>query len=181
MPKPAPVPIKTRKAPNFTGVPGEIVSAEEIRHLNLNFETRKPSKHSPYDDLIRKLVDAGEGKFLLFKETRAHVAVRMRAKKLGFVLAFAEAAGHLYVKYVGRIDQQKFSQRKDNCYFLLKKYGPSTPARVAAKLREDLSDDLADAAAADLMLLELVREGRAIKPDGGKNIFAANPAWKEKT
>src|ERR1035438_3862891 len=91
---------KTRKAPDFHGVPGELVAMPE--GVALSFATGQ-KKISPYDALLDQLA-AAPTKFLRFTDKRARASLNVRAKKKGLRISFAEDSGMLWVRLDGHVD-----------------------------------------------------------------------------
>ena len=98
---PAPVVAEVGKPtkgvkPNCNGVPGALIEASELPP-DLVFGLRKQHV-SPYDALLKQLLESGEGKALSFGHERARASVFARSKKLGIKIEMADHAGKLYVR-----------------------------------------------------------------------------------
>lgn len=82
--------------PHTEGVPGELLSITEIP-ADLDFSARR-LKISPYDVLLKSLMEAGPDKMLMFGAIRARASVMVRSRKLGIKIETGEHAGKLYVR-----------------------------------------------------------------------------------
>lgn len=59
-------------------------------------------RDSPYTELVKTLVDAGNGKVLVLDEPARRTAITAREKKLGIGVEFAISGGKLYVRLSGK-------------------------------------------------------------------------------
>lgn len=133
---------KKRKAPDFTGVPGELISTANLS--GLTFASGRKSKGSPYDPLLDQLDKAPKDSALRFGDPRVRVSLLARARKKGIVLAFAEADGALFVKISGHADDALRDARDGKILTILLRDGPMGYIRLTSKLRET-GDELVDA------------------------------------
>jgi hypothetical protein len=163
-------PAPKRKAPDMTGVAGELVS---IEGMELSFG-RGQRKVSPYDALLDQLVAAGKGQALRFGDRKARTAVGARAKKKGLRVSFAEAGSVLYVRLDGRTEDDMHEYRRQRILSALM-LGPTTSIKLAATLREK-GDAAADAQTVDAICGQMARRGEIVKQDGDR--WAKNPSHK---
>ena len=165
-------PQKKKRGP-FTGVPGTLVP---LQGLELDFSTKK-LRVSPYDALLAELAAAPKENALLFNDLKARNSIGLRAEKKGMIVAFAEKDGMLYVRYMGRTDEQASGQRRGAVLRLLRQLGPITYIKLTNRLREE-GDAIADAPMVECILQAACKTREALKQDRG--MYKANPLWREK-
>lgn len=151
---------KGMKAPDFSGVKGELVLAEG---LQLNFGSRL--KSSPYDALLDQLV-AARGQLLKFAALKARASVAVRAKKKGLRVSFAEAGGCLFVRYDGLLVDDVKGTRRAKILDVLEKM-PRNAAQLAVALRE-AGDSTVDASLVLAILAQLERDGQVVRGEGDR-------------
>jgi hypothetical protein len=155
-------PVAKRAVPNMEGVPGVLVSLDG---LEIDF-LRRGGRVSPYDGLLDQLASAPANSGLLFMDgVRAKASLYIRGKKKGLILAFAEAAGNLYVKLLGRVDDKEKETRRGKIKEILR-LGAMSPVRISNKLRE-AGDGAVDAQLVAVILLQMQKDGSVIRQDGG--------------
>lgn len=179
---PAPVVAEVGKPtkgvkPNCNGVPGALIEASELPP-DLVFGLRK--QHiSPYDALLKQLLESGEGKALKFGHERARTSVVARSKKLGIKIELADYAGELYVRLAPGSTSQARQPLKDglvsdkktrNRSLILTalRKGKSTPEAIAAQLRSDDPDCSLDGPIVRSLL-------KGMQQDGGVRLVATSP------
>lgn len=173
--------------PNCNGVPGALIEIEDLP-LDLVFGTRK--QHiSPYDALLKQLLEAGEGKALLFGHERARASVSVRPKKLGIKVEMADHAGKLYVRLApgstpeGKLAAAAKTQpplsvkdvvvsdkktRSRSLVLTALRKGWHTPEAIAAHLRSDDPDCSLDGPTVRSLL-------KAMQQDGGVRQASTSP------
>lgn len=160
------------KHPDFSGVPGEIVS---IENLVLDFQTRK--RMSPYDALLDNLVEAGPGKALKFGDVRARASVTVRARKKGLKVSFAELYGVLYVRLDGKAEDTIGRTRREKILQTLKT-GPRKAIALTVALR-DQGDAAIDVNLVLAILGQMERSGEVIHQEG--DLWAWNSGYSERS
>lgn len=165
----------TKRIPNFTGVPGQLVDEPEGL-------TYGASKSSPYDPLLNSLVAAtdkwnAEGRtksrpVLKFSDLKAKSSVYSRSQKLKIRVTFCEGAGScLYVRYEGKRDEALSGKRRENILTILKSGMALSYIQIKNKLVE-MGDLTIDAPTADAIMIQMMRNGDVIRQEGG--------TWKRK-
>jgi hypothetical protein len=154
------VPAK-RAAPDMSGVPGTLVSLD-----GLDIDFAKWNRASPYDALLEKLVNAPPNSALLFANgLRARASICARAKKKGLIVGLAEKGPDLYVKFIGRVEDNEKESRRKKIKQLLR-LGPLNCIQIATKLREG-GDGVVDAQLVDTILAQMQKAGDVIRQEGG--------------
>lgn len=171
----APVPVAvppSRKKPDMTGVPGEVVSLEGLE-LSFGFK-----KASPYDALLLGLVDSPDRakQALKFNNPRCRPSVYSRARKLGIRVTFAERDGVLYVRVDGRLDEDIRAKRRSAIVAALRAKGCTLTHIKLTNILRDAGDESLDAASVDAILHQMLRTGQIVRGEGAT--WAVNPAYK---
>jgi hypothetical protein len=181
----------TRKRPDFTGVPGQIVLSSDPAAQGLQFGLG--GRISPYDEMLRelaarmqeyhaaleanatskpaKLVDPIPIPYLRFPNLKPKHAVAMRARKLGIKISFAVKDDQLWIRCNGS-EASDTRARREKAILACLTTGPRSAIAVAAYLRER-GDELIDGPIAEGILLMLLKRGQVIRQEG--NSFALKP------
>lgn len=88
-----------------------------------------------------------------------------RAKKLRFLVSFAEAKGCLYVRFEGHADQATTDARRANIKEILRKEPGIGYLKITTRLR-DLGDTGAAGAEVDVLLNKMMKDGDIIRQEG---------------
>jgi len=157
-------------APDFSGVIGVLVDANEVR--DLQFAEKKP-RVSPYDAQLRALA-AAPGKVMRFDDVRALTSVKVRARKLGLKIELAFADGKMFVRVTGEAPAPEKGStkledvlgagprhtRREELLSALK-FGPASAMKLASILRAK-GDTAIDAQLAGAILAQLARDGKVL-------------------
>lgn len=168
----SPLAPKKGRRPDFTGVPGEIVSLDGLGDLHWGNKLRG----SPYDALLYQLAAAGQGKALKFGDERARASITVRARKKGYKVSFAVQGGALYVRFDGRVDDDVKARRREQILGALK-FGPSAAPKLASILRGK-GDEIVDGQMVVAILVQMQRDGHVIRQEGDN--WALNTARRGK-
>lgn len=168
---------KPGRRPDFSGVPGEIITSPP-ENLSWGAKTRK----SPYDALLDQLSAAtatatasgGDIPALRFPDARAKASVFVRARKKGLKVVCAEAPDGLYVRIEPGSDQVG-EVRRERIHAALKKFGAATPVQLSGSLRSQ-GDLTIDAQTVATILSQMARLGVVVAGEG--NLWKLNPAKK---
>jgi len=154
-----------RKAPDFSGVPGELVALDG---LTLHFGKRKVSPYDPLLDQLSLATDAAlnankPAPGLRFTSVQAKASVSARAKLKGLRVSFAETPeGPMYVRIEGRLDV--LEKRGDAIRAMLAS-GPLSTMVITSRLRSN-GDDTVDAQGVEAMLSGMMKRGTVIRQEG---------------
>jgi hypothetical protein len=168
-------PLKERKKPDFTGVPGALVASDVVAGLEgQGLVWGTGHRTSPYDAMLEDLrrhtesaLAKGEKHLpaLRFDDARARASVCARAKKKGLRAICAEHAGKLYVR-LDKLEGNPSVARRKAILVTLKQFGPLPTQRLAGQLRQD-GDTAIDAATVNLICAQMVKSGEVIAQEGG--------------
>jgi hypothetical protein len=164
---------KTRKAPDFSGVPGELIKLSDDSDVSFGRKLRG----SPYDPLLIRLRDAGSGHALKFGDARARTSVAARARKLDIDILCGEKDGVLYVKLAGaaqELPSPLADARKTNRHLVMEaiRAGKKTPAAIAAWIRDNGNPTM-DAGIVTSILGNLQKDGSVKCTSIAANAWAA--------
>ena len=160
--------VHRRRVPDFTGVPGQLASSDEIAGLEFGAKLRK----SPYDALLDQLAIAPKGSALKFGDLKCRPSIYSRARKKGLRISFAERGGALFVRFDGRDDDDVRATTRRAAILAALKLGPMSHVKITNKLR-DAGDSVLDAAATDAILHQMFKVGQVLRQEGGN--WALNP------
>lgn len=167
-------PVKARKKPDFSGVPGSLVAADVVAGLEgSGLVWGTGHRTSPYDGMLEELRRHTEAALmrnekppaLRFDDGRARAAVCLRARKKGLRVICGEHDGKLYVR-IDKLEGEPSVARRKNILVALKKYGPLPTQRLAGQLRQD-GDSTVDAPTVTLICAQMVKSGDLVAQDGG--------------
>lgn len=174
---PAPVAVpaaKTRKKPDFGGVPGQIFDISRLTG-ELQFGVRS-LRVSPYDAILKQLEESESPNMAAkFEDTRARASVTARAKKLNLSVTFAEYCGALFVKFIGYLpDHPKFKENNRRVVMMALRSAPGTPMQVMRLIRETSPRTTLDAVTVETILKQLLRE-KLVYLNHNTNMWTALP------
>lgn len=158
-----PGPAPKGRMPNMAGVPGELVDEAA---LPAGVAWGSKTRISPYDPLLRQLAEAGPGKALKFGDTRARTSINVRAKKLGLRVTCGEAGGALFVRFEGRVDDNKRETRREIIRGALKITVGATAMALTNTLREK-GDASVDVNIVEAILAQMAKAGEVVQQDSG--------------
>jgi len=168
VPPPVPVAVPTRRRPDFSGTPGELVKLDADLVFGL------PGRTSPYDAYLDQLAKATDdwvrdGKQglqpgLKFSDVRARPSVWARSRKKQLKVAFVEKGGALFVRL--ELPSEDIGKARRDKILQVLAAGPMAYIPLAARLIQG-GDVRLDANQVEAICVQMSRNGLLIRQEGG--------------